>query len=756
MDGLDCAHCASEVESAIASTDGFENVSLVFAKKLLYFEHQEDTDIVQTVQKITDSVEDGVTVSMLNNSSSKVKYKLVMDGLDCAHCASEVESAIASTDGFENVSLVFAKKLLYFEHQEDADIVQTVQKITDSVEDGVTVSMLEEKKEKEEVKNESFFKKNILLFIAIAFGISAFVCELVGVNEIVIAILSVIAIVLSGYKVFIQGVKSIFKLRLDESTLMSIAVIAAFCLGQFVEGAMVTILFGIGEMLEDKAVENSRKSIENLANIQPDTAILFENNIEKEVKAEIVKAGSVIIVKPHERIPLDGIVIEGKSSVDTSALTGESMPMDCEEGKELLSGMMNGDGLIKVKTTKEYGESTASRILQLVEEASITKSNNEKLITRFATIYTPIVVLISIAIAILPPLLGMGSFSMWIYRGLVCLVASCPCAIVISVPLSYYSGIGAASKMGVLFKGGKYLEALSKVDTMVFDKTGTLTKGELEIVNIIPYKNYTKDEILALAASCEKNSSHPIAEAIRGCYKGEDIELEDYKEKSGYGVSAVYNGKELLCGNKKLLKEDIDIDATVFLIYDGELIGAIEVSDTVREEAKSIISQLKNIGFKNLVMLTGDDKKPAQKVSQSLGLTDFHSNLLPEDKVRIVNELKESTKGVSFVGDGINDSPVITASDCGFAMGFGSDAAIQAADGVLTSGNLTALAKAVKIARKTVGTAKFNISFALIIKAIVIILAFFGVAAIWMSVIADTGVCLACVLIATKLLKTKF
>ncbi|MGN0488017.1 MAG: heavy metal translocating P-type ATPase [Ruminococcus sp.] len=681
-----------------------------------------------------------------------MKHKLLMEGLDCAHCASKIEQAIAATEGFENVSLVFAKKTLYFEHKGKKDIVQTVQAITDSIEDGVTVMPIEEKTEK---KQSNIFKDNILLFIAIAVGIGALVCECFNVSEIVIGILSSVAIILSGYKVFIYGVKSLSKLRIDESTLMAIAVVAAFCLGQFVEGAMVTILFGIGEMLEDKAVENSRRSIEKLANIQPDTATLFENGIEKEVKAELVKAGSVIIVKPYERIPLDGIVIQGKSTVDTSALTGESMPVDCEEGSELLSGMMNGEGLIKIKTTKEYHDSTASRILQLVEEASITKSNNEKLITRFASVYTPIVVLISLAIAFLPPLFDMGDFSMWIYRGLVCLVASCPCAIVISVPLSYYSGIGAASKMGVLFKGGKYLEALAKADTMVFDKTGTLTKGELEIVNIIPYKNYSKEDIIALAASCEKNSSHPIAQAIKAYYSGEDIELEDYKEKSGYGVSAVYKGKELLCGSKKLLKENIDIDATVFLIYDGELIGAIEVSDTVRDEARSIIAQLKSIDFKKLVMLTGDDKSAAKKISDKLELTEFHSNLLPEDKVNIVNELKNNSKGVCFVGDGINDSPVITASDCGFAMGFGSDAAIQAADGVLTSGNLKALPRAVKISKKTVSTVKFNIAFALLIKAIVIVLAFFGIAAIWMSVIADTGVCMACVLIATRLLKTK-
>lgn len=680
-----------------------------------------------------------------------MKYKLIMEGLDCAHCASKVEQSIAKTDGFENVSLVFAKKTLYFEHDEDNKIVDIVQQLTDKVEDGVTVKKTEE----ESKRKGNVLADNLSLFIAIAVGIAGFVCEIIGANEIAVAILSAVSIVLSGYKVFISGVKSVARLKIDETTLMSVAVIAAFCLGEFVEGAMVTILYGIGELLEDKAVENSRHSIEKLANIQPDTATLFENDTEREVRAEEVKAGSIIIVKPYERVPLDGVVIEGVSSIDASALTGESMPLECNEGNELLSGMMNGEGLIKIRTTKEYHDSTASRIIQMVEDASITKSNNEKLITRFASVYTPIVVLISLAIAFLPVLFGMGDLTTWIYRGLVCLVASCPCAIVISVPLSYYSGIGAASKHGILFKGGRYLEALAKADTMVFDKTGTLTEGKLDIVNIIPYKNYTENEVLALAAACEKNSSHPIAQAIKSCYHGEEIILDDYKEKSGYGVSATYNGKQLLCGSKKLLKQEVDVDATVFLIYDDELIGAIEVSDKIRSEAKSVVDALKANGFKKLVMLTGDNKATADKVCDNLKLTDCYGDLLPEDKVNIVKKLKENSKGVSFVGDGINDSPVIAASDCGFAMGFGSDAAIQAADGVLTAGNLSALPKAVKIAKKTLATVKFNIAFALLVKAVVIVLAFFGIAAIWMSVIADTGVCMACVLIATRLLKVK-
>ncbi|MCH5299280.1 MAG: cadmium-translocating P-type ATPase [Ruminococcus sp.] len=695
-----------------------------------------------------------------------MKYKLIMNGLDCAHCAGKIEQTIAKTEGFENVSLVFATKSLYFEHEENSDMVKIIQEITDSIEDGVTVSESvhehthsgcchdeeEHHHDHAHEHNESKLSR-VLLFVAIGFAVAAIVLEAMKLSEIAIAILSAIAIVLSGYKVCISGVKSVLKLRLDETTLMTVAVIAAFCLGQFVEGAMVTILFGIGELLEDKAVENSRRSIEKLANIQANTANVLMDGVESVVNTEDVAVGSTIVIKPHERIPLDCVVTKGSGSVDTSAITGESIPLDCEIGAELMSGMLNGETMLEARTTKEYRDSTASRIIQLVEEASTTKSNNEKLITRFAAVYTPIVTLISLAIMFIPPIF-VGDLSEWIYRGLVCLVASCPCAIVISVPLSYYSGIGAASKCGVLIKGGKFLEALAAADTAVFDKTGTLTEGKLSIDKITPYNGYSTDEVLALAAACEKNSSHPIARAITAEYNGEEIELSDYKEKSGYGVSAMYNGKELICGSRKLVK-DKDVDGTVVVIYDDKLIGSIKVSDSVRVESHSIIDKLKSFGFKNLVMLTGDAAETAKNVSEKLGLTEYHGDLLPQNKVEIVSTLKEQSKGVVFVGDGINDSPVIAASDCGFAMGLGSDAAIAAADAVLTSGTLSALPKAIRIAKKTVATSKTNIAFALAVKALVIILAFFGIAAIWMSVIADTGVCLLCVLYAMRILKIR-
>ena len=431
------------------------------------------------------------------------------------------------------------------------------------------------------------------------------------------------------------------------------------------------------------------------------------------------------------------------------------MPVSASEGTELLSGMVNGENLIKAKTTKLLEDSAASRIIKLVEDASVTKSNNEKLITRFAAIYTPVVIMISLAIAFIPPIF-FGNLSLWIYRALVCLVASCPCAIVISIPLSYYSGIGAASKRGVLFKGGKYLEALADADTMVFDKTGTLTEGKLVIEKIIPFKNYAADDILALAASVEKNSSHPIARAISNSYKGEFLKMDSYNEKSGDGVSAVYNSKTVKCVGIRGLDSEPEVQADAYLLYGGEIIGAFILKDKVRPEASKVLNQLKKLGIKKAVMLTGDSKHNAEKTAGELKeLTGFNAGLMPEDKLNIVNELKKSGKSVCFIGDGINDAPVITAADCGFAMGLGSEAAIASADAVLTSGSLSALPNAFKLAKKTVNTAKTNIFFALFIKALVIILAFFGLAAIWMSVLADTGVCMLCVLWATRILRIK-
>lgn len=662
-----------------------------------------------------------------------------------------------------------------FESAEDVT-AQDIQAVCDSIEDGVEVidnnvkentvtaeKVNSAKKDKKvEIKNEL-----ISIITAAVLGVAAFGLELTvfpdaefgTVGWFVLLGLSLVATVLSGWRTFIKGVKSVFKLEIDETTLLTIAVIAAFALGEFVEAAMVTILFAVGEIVEEKAVSASRSDIAKLAQIRPDNATVLINGKEVVKAAEDVKIGSTIVVKPHERVPLDGVITKGNTTLDTSALTGESVPVDAEAGSEVMSGMINGNSLIEIKTTKKFGDSTAARIIKLVEDAAATKGQSEKLISRFAAVYTPIIILISIVVAIVPPLVGLGSFSTWIYRALVCLVASCPCAIVISVPLSYYSGLGASSKISVLIKGGKYIEALAKADAFVFDKTGTLTTGELSVNKVFAYGNHTSSEIIALAAACERYSSHPIAMAIKNKAEKENLpELSDYSEKAGQGVTAVYNGKALVCGGTKVLSDKQKVNAektaSVYVIYDGELIGAISVSDTLRPEAKSVIAELRKLGVKDSVMLTGDKKENAMDVANELKLDSYSAELMPSDKLEKLIDIKKTHKSVCFIGDGINDAPVLTASDCGFAMGFGSEAAIEAADAVLAAGNLKQLPLSVRIAKKVVATVKTNITFALGVKTIVIILAILGIAPMWLSVIADTGVSVLCVLYAARLLHT--
>ena len=662
-----------------------------------------------------------------------------------------------------------------FESAEDVT-AQDIQAVCDSIEDGVEVidnnvkentvtaeKVNSAKKDKKvEIKNEL-----ISIITAAVLGIAAFGLELTvfpdaefgTVGWFVLLGLSLVATVLSGWRTFIKGIQSVFKLQIDETTLLTIAVIAAFALGEFVEAAMVTILFAVGEIVEEKAVSASRSDIAKLAQIRPDNATVLINGKEVVKAAEDVKIGSTIVVKPHERVPLDGVITKGNTTLDTSALTGESVPVDAEAGSEVMSGMINGNSLIEIKTTKEFGDSTAARIIKLVEDAAATKGQSEKLISRFAAVYTPIIILISIVVAIVPPLVGLGSFSTWIYRALVCLVASCPCAIVISVPLSYYSGLGASSKISVLIKGGKYIEALAKADAFVFDKTGTLTTGELSVNKVFAYGNHTSSEIIALAAACERYSSHPIAMAIKNKAEKENLpELSDYSEKAGQGVTAVYNGKALVCGGTKALSDKQKVNAektaSVYVIYDGELIGAISVSDTLRPEAKSVIAELRKLGVKDSVMLTGDKKENAMDIANELKLDSYSAELMPSDKLEKLIDIKKTHKSVCFIGDGINDAPVLTASDCGFAMGFGSEAAIEAADAVLAAGNLKQLPLSVRIAKKVVATVKTNITFALGVKTIVIIFAILGIAPMWLSVIADTGVSVLCVLYAARLLHT--
>lgn len=677
-----------------------------------------------------------------------MKYEFILEGLNCAHCAGKIENKIKSDNRFDDVNFTFATKLLTLQSK-DKNTQSEIQKIVDSIEDGVTVVKRDSKNNLTENKKSENLEK-ILLTVSTIICIAVFVLHLFSFENTAMVVLSCIAALMAGYKVFIKGFKSIIKMKIDETTLLTIAVIAAVILGEYVEACAVTVLFALGEKIESIAVGKSRRDIAKLSQIKEDYAYIENTDgVLTKVKAEDVKTGTIITIKPFARIPLDCVVVSGNSFVDSSALTGESVPIEAIKGTNLLSGMINGENTLIAKTTKEHSESAATRILKLVEESAKNKGKTDKLISRFASIYTPIIIGISLFIAIVPGFIT-GDFSTWVYRALVCLVSSCPCAIVISVPLAYYAGIGGASKHGVLIKGGKYIEVLSKADTFAFDKTGTLTTGKMSVTEIVAYDGYSQDEVLKIAASVESMSSHPIAQAIVSKAKEKGISpitLSDYSEKAGFGVTAVMDSQLVSCGGFD------DKEKGTIVKINSKAIGIIKVSDTVRKEAPLILDSLRKLGIKNNIMLTGDNENNAQNVASHLGNIKYHASLLPQDKVDIVqNEIRNGATCI-FVGDGINDAPVMAVADCSVAMGLGSEAAIESADMVLSSGDLSKLPHAVKISRKTMNIVKANIIFSLLFKALVIALAVAGIAPMWLAVFADTGVSVLCVLNSTRLLK---
>jgi len=554
---------------------------------------------------------------------------------------------------------------------------------------------------------------------------------------------------------------------LSEDFLMSIATLGALGIGfmpgaetQFPEAVFVMLFFQVGELFEEMAEGRSRKSISHLMDIRPDTAHVIRDGVEQMLNPEEVAIGEIILVKPGEKVPVDGIVIEGHSSLDTVALTGESVPRSIAEGDQILSGCVNLNGVVKVRTTKAFGESTAAKILDLVENAAEKKSRSESFITRFAKVYTPVVVALALIVAIVPGIIT-GEWATWIYRGLMFLVVSCPCALVISVPLTFFGGLGGASRKGILIKGSNLLDTLSKIDTVVFDKTGTLTEGVFEVTAVHP-EVLDKEELLHLAAHVERHSTHPIAMALRNAFSGEadGCEVTGIEELAGHGVIANVNGKRVAVGNSKLMEKEgaawhpcHHAGTIVHVSVDGTYAGHVVISDRVKESSADAIKALKGAGVLRTVMLTGDQETVASAVASELGLDEFHAGLLPADKVSEVERLiAEGT--LAFVGDGINDAPVLTRADVGIAMGaLGSDAAIEAADIVLMDDNPSKVASAIRIARRTLRIARENIWFAIGIKVLVLLLAALGIATMWMAVFADVGVTVLAVLNAMRALR---
>ncbi len=611
--------------------------------------------------------------------------------------------------------------------------------------------------------------------IRIAASAALLVCALIIKMPAEMAWLStalyVASYVIAGYDIVFGAIKSIFRGNVfNENLLMSIASIGAFCVGEFSEGTAVMILFQIGEAFQDAAVDKSRRSISSLMNIRPDHANLVTDEGVIRKDPEDVHTGDVISIMPGERVPLDCVILTGETYIDTSALSGETVPRAAREGDTLLSGSINTVGAVTARVMCEYGESTASRILDLVENASARKSNSEKFITRFSRYYTPIVVSLALILAIIPPLLIKEStFSEWIHRALSFLVVSCPCALVISIPLSFFGGIGGASASGILVKGGNYLEALAKVKTFVFDKTGTLTKGTFEVTDIQPQlEGISKNELLRIACAAERASSHPIAMSLKKKAEAELVRLdeaESISETAGRGVCASIDGQSVLVGNARLMRENgvecaekNTAGTTVHVAADGKYLGYIVISDEIKGEAHDAIAALKREGIERVVMLTGDARSVGRSVADELGMDECCAEQLPSDKVERVNELLEKSDGndkLAFVGDGINDAPVLARADIGIAMGaLGSDAAIEAADVVIMNDNLLSLSKAMRIARKATRIAKENTVFAIAIKAAVLVLSASGVASMWMAVFADVGVAVIAILNAMRTLRT--
>lgn len=600
------------------------------------------------------------------------------------------------------------------------------------------------------------------LVISIVIFVTATILHPTGLNRLLIYFS---AYLIAGGDVVLKAIKHILKGKVfDENFLMVLATVGALAIGEYPEAVMVMVLYQIGEMLQDYAVEKSKKSISSLMNIRPDYANIVVNSELIKKNPEDVKIGDTIVVKTGEKIPLDGIVINGHASIDTSALTGESVPKCLKTGDNAVSGCINTNGVLTIKVEKEFGESTVSKILELVEHASSKKAKAENFITKFARYYTPAVVFGAVALAILPPLFIQGAqFSTWLQRALTFLVISCPCALVISVPLGFFAGIGGASRNGILIKGACYIEALSKPYAVVFDKTGTLTKGTFAVTSINPVKNITTDYLLKVSAYAENYSNHPIASSIKNAF-AEKIDkdlINNVEEIAGNGVKATVNGKEILAGNCKLMKmfniayiEAENIGTTIYIAENGKFIGSITISDELKSDSKLAIEKL-NKKVKQTVMLTGDSKTPAEYVAKELGIKNVYSELLPSQKVEKLEELIETKKeSVIFVGDGINDAPVLTRADVGIAMGgLGSDSAIEASDVVIMTDEPSKVSKVISIAHKTMTIVKENIAFALGIKALFLILGAFGFVTMWGAVFADVGVTLIAVINSLRALK---
>ena len=777
LKGLDCPNCSAKIEKEVGDLEDVSSSVVNLMKQTLTISVKTSASgkIQDEVATIVHSHEPDVKVS--EQTDSYVTKKYLLKGLDCPNCSAKIEKKVGELEGvaLSEVNLMKQTLTVSMDHNKAASMLDMVTTIVHSHEPDVEVSeqkadisVAPDKKEKTPVYSDDDKKLTIRLIsgaviYAVGMGLTLFGHVSLPVELGVL----IVAYIILGWDVVWQAVKNITRGQIfDEHFLMSLSTIGAFAIGEYPEAVAVMLFYQVGEFFQSLAVKRSRKSISDLMDIRPDSATVRRNGELVVVAPETVSIGELIVVKPGEKIPLDGIVTEGESMLDTRALTGESVPRSIRKGEEALSGCVNQSGVLTIKVTKSFGESTVTKIIDLVENASSRKAPTENFITTFARYYTPIVVGMAAILAIIPPVILGGGWSEWLRRGFVFLIVSCPCALVISIPLTFFGGIGAASKRGVLVKGSNYLEALNKVSVVVFDKTGTLTKGVFKVVDITVEFGFTKEQVLEYAAQAESYSNHPIAKSIQEAF-GKTIDqsvLSGYEEISGHGIRVLIGGKRVLAGNSKLMdSEKVSYAACqsagtkVYIAVDGRYAGCIVIADEVKDDSQNAIASLKKIGVEKTVMLTGDDEKIGKAVAEQLGLDEYYAQLLPDQKVEKLEYLDQhKTKGskLAFVGDGINDAPVLARADVGIAMGgLGSDAAIEAADVVLMTDEPSKLVDAIDVAKATKRIVMQNIIIALGIKSVFLILGALGIAGMWEAVFGDVGVTIIAVLNAMRILK---
>ena len=764
MKNIDCANCSAKIEKKIQELPEVDDCILTFATRQLRVYSSEGTKLLPKMQAIADQIEPGTIIEIRPKNPKAVCTVYVMKNIDCANCSAKIEKKIQELPEVDDCILTFATRQLRVYSSEGTKLLPKMQEIADQIEPGTVIEIREEGKPSSDTHDDKH-DHDIPELLA---GAALFIIgELLSHSMPPVSIgCFVIAYLILGREVLLTALKNMKSGHvMDENFLMSVATIGAFAIGEFGEAVGVMLFYRVGEAFEHRAVEKSRSQIMEAVDLRPETVLLDENGAVREIPAGSAAVGNIVQIRPGDRIPLDGVVVEGESRIDTSPITGEPVPVSVTVGSTLTSGCVNTSGLLKMRVEKELSESMVTRILDSVENAAASKPQAERFITKFARVYTPFVVALAAATAIIPSLIT-GNWSHWIYTALTFLVISCPCALVLSVPLAFFSGIGAGSRKGILFKGGIALETLKNVKTVVMDKTGTITKGNFIVQDIVPSANYTAVEVLQAAAACETVSTHPIGTSILLAAKEQDLSLENpaqLEEISGKGIHARLSCGDVLCGNRKLLTEfNVDCGAydengavtTVYVAINGTFAGTIQISDTIKPEAKDAIRTLKSMGIRS-AMLTGDGEAAAEAVADAVGIDHVYAKLLPAEKLEILQKLRAESGSAMFVGDGINDAPVLAGADVGAAMGSGADAAIEAADVVFMTSSMDAIPTAIRIAKSTGAISNQNVVFALAVKALVMVLGLMGIASMWLAVFADTGVAILCVLNSIRILYEK-